>query len=41
MDLDIAGLLCNQECPLDYKCLAVDCMECLKIYMDSKEKADG
>lgn len=41
MDLDITGLLYDQECPLDYKGLAVDCMECLEIYMGSKEKADG
>lgn len=41
MDLCIAGLLFHQECPFDYKCLDMDCMECLKKNMDSKESRNG
>ena len=38
-----ATMLHNKECPVGYKCLATDCVECLKIHMekgaaDDKEK---
>jgi hypothetical protein len=35
-----ATLLHDKECPVGYKCLATDCMECLKIHME-KGTEDG
>lgn len=29
-----ATMLHNKECPVGYKCLATDCIECLKIHME-------
>lgn len=34
----LAGLLYGKDCPVDYKCLANDCMECLNMYADEKRK---
>jgi hypothetical protein len=31
---NVAGLLLNKDCPFDYKCRAMDCMECMNIYME-------
>lgn len=30
----LAGLLYGKDCPVGYKCLAVDCMKCLELYAD-------
>lgn len=35
-----APMLHNKECPVGYKCLAMDCTECLKIHME-KGATDG
>ena len=32
-----AALLHNKECPYDYKCKAVDCIECAEIYAQKSE----
>lgn len=32
--LDLARLLLTGDCPVGYKCLAIDCLECLEIYID-------
>ena len=37
----LAMLLHGKECPVGYKCLAPDCMECLEIYMDKGGESDG
>lgn len=34
----VANLLHDRQCPYDYKCLATDCIECIKQYM---EKGDN
>lgn len=44
--LDLSGeglamLLYGHECPVGYKCLAMDCMECLQIYMDKGGQTDA
>ena len=36
-DLNMAGLLLNQECPYDNQCRAIDCMECNEIHKEGKE----
>jgi hypothetical protein len=41
MNERIAQLLLCQECPFDYKCLAMDCMDCVDLYAEGKEKDDG
>ena len=45
MDLSseaLAMLLHGKECPVGYKCLAMDCIECIQIYMDKWERGtDG
>ena len=28
----VPGLLYDKDCPFGYKCLAVDCMECMEMY---------
>ena len=30
----LAMILHTKDCPVEYKCLALDCIECLQIYMD-------
>ena len=30
----VAKLLETGDCPVGYKCLAMDCIDCLEIYMD-------
>lgn len=37
----LAGLLYEQECPVGYKCLAMDCMECLEMHADMEELTNG
>lgn len=32
----VSALLMNKECPYDYKCKDVDCMECIKVYTEGK-----
>lgn len=32
------NLLMNSDCPYNYQCKAVDCMECMKIYHGEKEE---
>ena len=36
-DLNMAGLLLNQECPYNNQCKAIDCMECIEIHKEGKE----
>lgn len=31
---DLARLLQAGDCPVGYNCLAMDCLECLQIYID-------
>lgn len=40
MNPTVAELLYDKECPYDYKCLSMDCMECMKLHMESKENED-
>lgn len=37
----LAALLYKQACPLLYKCLASDCMECLEMHADMEGETDG
>lgn len=37
----LAMLLHGKECPVGYKCLAMDCVECLEIYMDKGGESGG
>ena len=37
----LAMLLHGKECPVGYKCLALDCIECIQIYMDKGEREDN
>lgn len=37
-DPNMAVLLLNQECPFNNQCKAIDCMECMEIHKDAKEK---
>lgn len=37
----IAKLLLSQECPFGYDCLAMDCMACVNLRLEGKEKDDG
>ena len=30
----VARLLYDQECPVGYKCLAMDCMKCLELHAE-------
>ena len=30
----LAGLLLTGDCPVGYRCLAMDCLKCLQIYID-------
>lgn len=44
--LDITGeglamLLHGKECPVGYKCLDLDCLECLEIYIDRGGENNG
>lgn len=34
----LAGLLYSKDCPVGYRCLTNDCMECLNIYADKERK---
>ena len=36
----IDGLLYDQECPFGYRCLAVDCMECVDLHTDIEGACD-
>lgn len=29
-------MLINQDCPFDYQCKALDCIECIEIYKEVK-----
>lgn len=33
---NVEKLLYDHDCPLDYKCLAVDCLECLNMHMEQE-----
>lgn len=37
----VAGLLYGKDCPLGYKCLAMDCMECLEMYADMEGESNA
>lgn len=37
----LAALLHRCECCFDFKCLATDCIECVKIHMERKGEKDG
>ncbi len=37
----VAGLLYGKDCPLGYKCLAMDCMECLEMHADMEDLTNG
>ena len=37
----LVTLLHNRECPFDYQCKAVDCVECVKIHMEKEGAEDG
>ena len=41
MNERIALLLLSQDCPFGYNCLAMDCMKCVNLYAEGKEKDDG
>lgn len=32
-NVELAAFLQSGDCPVDYKCLAMDCMKCIEIYM--------
>lgn len=34
----LVGLLYGKDCPVGYKCLANDCMECLNMHADEERK---
>lgn len=34
----LAMLLHGKECPVGYKCLAPDCIECIQIYMEQEDR---
>lgn len=34
MDKNTATILHAGECPHDYECLAMDCMECMKMHQE-------
>ena len=37
----LAMLLYGKECPVGYKCLAMDCLECLEMYEAMEEKTNA
>lgn len=37
----IAMLLQTGNCPVRYRCLAMDCMECLQMYIDQGGNQNG
>lgn len=37
----VAGLLYGKDCPVGYKCLAMDCMKCLEMYADMEGESNG
>lgn len=37
----LAKLMHGQRCPLGYRCLASDCVECLQIYMEQGGENHG
>ena len=37
----LAGLLYGKDCPVGYKCLAMDCVKCLEMHADGKGKDHG
>ena len=37
----LARLLYGQECPVGYKCLAMDCMECLEMHADMEGESNA
>lgn len=38
---DLARLLLTGDCPVRYNCLAMDCLECLEIYIDRGGENNG
>ena len=36
MEQNFAEPLLNQDCPFDYQCKALDCIECIEIYKEGK-----
>ena len=40
-DRALAALLYERKCPFDYRCKAVDCVECAKIHMEKGGAEDG
>lgn len=37
----LATLLHGSTCPVGYKCLAADCVECLEIHMEKEVAGNG
>lgn len=37
----MAMLLQTGDCPVGYRCLAMDCLKCLQIYMDQEAENNG
>ena len=37
MEQNFAEPLLKKECPFEYKCKTLDCIECIKIYREGKE----
>lgn len=37
----LAGLLYSKDCPVGYKCLAMDCMKCLEMYADMEGETNA
>ena len=35
------GLLYDHDCPFDYKCLAMDCMECMEMHAAMEDQNNG
>lgn len=36
----MADLLLNKECPFDYQCKALDCLECAEIHKEEQNNGD-
>lgn len=37
----LARLLLTGDCPVGYRCLAMDCMECLEMYIEQETENNG
>lgn len=37
----LAGLLYEQDCPVGYNCLAMDCMKCLELHAERGGTTNG